>query len=309
MEVFARLDSVTKTYGSVVALDSVSVVVPAGVTAVLGPNGAGKSTMIEILAGLRRPGSGRVEVLGGNPADIGVKARLGLTPQRTALPWRLTVAETLALIAAHYPDPVPRAELVEQLGLGPFLTKRCGTLSGGQRRRVALATALVGRPELLFLDEPTTGLDADSRDGLWSAIATVAAAGSAVLLTTHDMAEAEHLAEQVVVVTGGQVARTGSVTEVVAEVGLHLVDVEVTGVLPPIAVSGPADRVETVGNRTHIYTADPDATVRALVRADVSFTGIRVERVGLEEAIRTISKTVDPGTVARTEIRVAEKVA
>jgi ABC-2 type transport system ATP-binding protein len=285
VEVVAELDSVTKTYGKVVALDAVSIGVGRGVTAVLGPNGAGKSTLIEILAGLRRPSGGRVTVLGGNPRDKAVRGRLGLTPQQTAVPSRLTVAETLDLVAAHYPHPADRTRLVAQLGLDEFLHKRNGTLSGGQRRRVALATALIGDPELIFLDEPTTGLDTESRARLWEAVAGIAADGRAVLLTTHDMVEAETLAQRVVVVADGHVALTGSVAAVCAEVGLHVVDVVVPGGLRPEAVA-PGDRVETIGDRAHVFTADPDATVRALVRHNVPFHGIRVDRVGLEEAIK-----------------------
>jgi ABC-2 type transport system ATP-binding protein len=290
VEVIARLDRVTKTYGKVVALDAVSFTVTSGVTAVLGPNGAGKSTMIELLSGLRHATSGHVEVLGGSPGDLAVKARIGITPQRTALPWRLTVAETLDLLAAHYPHPLPRAEVVESLDLGQFLHKRNGTLSGGQRRRVALGAALIGSPELLFLDEPTSGLDADSRDRLWIAIAEVAAGGRAVLLTTHDMAEAEHLADRIVVIADGQVARDGSIDDVIMEVGLHLVEVEVPEGTSPLTFTAiPTERVEQVGSRTRLYTADPDATVRALVLERVPFRGIRIERVGLEEAIRAIT--------------------
>lgn len=290
MEVIARLEHVTKTYGKVVALNAVSLTVSRGVTAVLGPNGAGKSTMIELLSGLRRPTSGRVEVLGGDPGDLAVKARIGITPQRTALPWRLTVAETLDLLAAHYPNPLTRDEVVQRLDLGEFLKKRNGTLSGGLRRRVALGAALIGNPELLFLDEPTSGLDADSRDRLWAAIAEVSAGGRAVLLTTHDMAEAEHLAGRIVVIAGGQVARDGSLDDVIVEVGLHLVELEVPeGTSPLTFTTIPAERIEQLGNRTKIYTADPDATVRALVLDRVPFRGIRVERVGLEEAIRAIT--------------------
>ncbi|HLU43872.1 MAG TPA: ABC transporter ATP-binding protein [Natronosporangium sp.] len=303
MDIIARLDHVTKTYGSVVALDSVSVTIPPGVTAVLGPNGAGKSTMIEILAGLRRPSAGRVEVLGGDPTHVSVRRRLGLTPQATALPWRLTVAETLDLLAAHYPRAVPRESLVDTLDLGGFLHKRNGTLSGGQRRRVALAAALIGSPELVFLDEPSTGLDATSRDRMWSAITEAALRGTGVVLTTHDMAEAEHLAHRVVVIAGGQVARTGSVTEVCAEVGLHLVDFAVTGPVPTLPGLIDTDRWETKGNRVHIYTPDPDRVVRTLVHQDVPFQDIRIDRVGLEEAIRTISiRTLD-------HTRIPEEVA
>ncbi|WP_034593213.1 ABC transporter ATP-binding protein [Hamadaea tsunoensis] len=310
MTVIAQLDHVTKTYGQVVALDAVSLTVPAGVTAVLGPNGAGKSTMIEILAGLRSPSGGQLKVLGGDPTTLAIKARIGLTPQRTALPWRLTVAETLDLIGAHYPAPIPRSVIVETLGLGAFLNKRNGTLSGGQRRRVALGAALIGAPDLLFLDEPTTGLDTDSRNQLWSAISAVAAQGRSVLLTTHDMIEAEHLAENVIVIAGGQVAREGEIEEVIAQVGLHLVEADVPeGTSELTFATVHAERVERIGSRVRIYTADPDATVRALVVDRVPFRGIRVDRVGLEEAIRAITATDADAPVSPAVGQITEKVA
>lgn len=299
MEVVARLDNVTKTYGQIVALDAVSIAIPQGVTAILGANGAGKSTAIDILAGLRRPISGRVEVLGGDPASLAVRARLGLSPQATALPWRLTVAETLHLLAAHYPDPIAPDALADRLDLHGIWKRRNGTLSGGQRRRVVLASALVGNPDLVFLDEPTTGLDVESRDLLWTAIEKVAAEGRSVLLTSHNMPEVERLASHVVVIAGGRVSQFGSVDDVCANVGLHVVEAELPGPLPE-PVTAHAVRVEPAGTRTRLYTADPDATVRALVRHDVPFRAIRVDRVGLEEAIRTAAHAQPRNEPVRT---------
>jgi ABC-2 type transport system ATP-binding protein len=266
--------------------------------------------MIEILAGLRGPSGGRLEVLGGDPTTLAIKARIGLTPQRTALPWRLTVAETLDLIGAHYPAALKRSEIVDTLGLGPFLNKRNGTLSGGQRRRVALGAALIGSPELLFLDEPTAGLDVDARDQLWTAITAVADQGRSVLLTTHDMTEAERLASNVVVIAGGQVAREGAIDEVIAQVGLHLVEAEVPeGTSPLTFATVHAERIEWVGSRARIYTADPDATVRALVVDRVPFRGIRVDRVGLEEAIRAITATDADAPVSPAVGQIMQKAA
>jgi ABC-2 type transport system ATP-binding protein len=284
METIASLDHVTKAYGATIALDDVSLTVHAGVTAVLGPNGAGKSTMIRILAGLHRPGAGQVRVLGGEPQSAEIRGRIGLTPQTSALPLRLTVSETLDLLAAHYPRPYPRNDLVKRLDLDPFLHKRNGTLSGGQQRRVALAAALVGGPDLAILDEPTSGLDADSRESLWDAVGELAADGCAVLLASHDMAEVERLANRVVVITEGRISHAGTVAEIRAAVGVHLVEFAVAGALPAEVTVGA--QVERFGGRIRVYTPDPDAVVRRLVRHDVPFQDLRVDRAALAEAIR-----------------------
>ncbi len=167
----ARLLDVSRTFGNVVALDHVSVDLRRGeLVGLLGPNGAGKSTLISLLCGQRKPSAGRVEIFSGDPRTAKNRVRLGMTPQETGLPPTLRVGEVLNFVASHYPDPMATGPLLERFGLSHKGGSQTGGLSGGQKRRLSLALALVGRPDLILLDEPTTGLDVEARRQVWSAI-------------------------------------------------------------------------------------------------------------------------------------------
>ncbi len=198
-----------KSYGDHTVLNDVTLDVRVGeVFALLGPNGAGKTTTVEILEGHRRAGAGLVEVLGVDPAtgDGRFRRRLGIVPQETAAFERATVAETLAMFAALYDDPLDIDEALATVDLDVRKDQLVDTLSGGQRRRLDVGCGLVGRPELLFLDEPSTGLDPEARRALWSTIAAQRDSGVTVLLTTHALDEAEFLADRIGVLLGGQLA-------------------------------------------------------------------------------------------------------
>jgi ABC-2 type transport system ATP-binding protein len=205
------VEHLVKRYGAVTAVHDVGFDVPAGqVTALLGPNGAGKTTIIEILTGLLAPSSGTVRVLGADPRRGGRhgrawRARIGLVLQSTGLDPQLTVSEALRLFARLYPRPLPVAGVLDAIGLTDDAATRIGALSGGQRRRVDLGVGVIGRPDLLFLDEPTTGLDPEARRRLWAMIRNLAAAGGTVLLTTHYMDEAERLADRLIVLAAGRI--------------------------------------------------------------------------------------------------------
>ncbi|WP_347347107.1 ABC transporter ATP-binding protein [Nigerium sp.] len=207
-------ESVTVDLGGRRILDDLSfTAAPGRVTALLGPNGAGKTTTIRCCTGLLRPASGRVRVLGGSPGEPGVAARVGLMPQSTGAWSGVRPAELLAYLASLYARPQPVAGLVEALGLGDFASTPYRRLSGGQKQLVNLAGALVGRPALVFLDEPTAGLDPHVRHRVWQLIASLAADGVAVLLTTHAMDEAEKLADHVWMMDAGRIVLDGSVPE------------------------------------------------------------------------------------------------
>jgi ABC-2 type transport system ATP-binding protein len=201
-------ERLTKRYGQFAAVDDVSFEVPRGqLLAVLGPNGAGKTTTMEMLEGFTRPSSGTVRVLGADPhrAPRAWRARIGLVLQSTALDGEFTVADTLRLFARHYPAPRRVREVLDLVDMKDDARTRVGVLSGGQRRRVDIAIAIVGRPEVLFLDEPTTGLDPEARRHTWAAVGNLTAAGATVLLTTHYIDEADHLADRIIVLSGGRV--------------------------------------------------------------------------------------------------------
>ncbi len=216
------VSGLTKSYGDHVALVDVGFEVEAGETvAILGPNGAGKTTTVEILEGFRRRSGGRVSVLGEDPGEAGRswRARIGLVLQATSLDEQLTVREELSLYAGIYPDPRSVVEVMDLVGLADEADRRIGDLSGGQKRRVDLGLGIIGDPELLFLDEPTTGLDPAARRAAWETVGRLCAGGMTVVLTTHYLEEAEKLADRVVVVAGGKVVADAPPGEVGALAG------------------------------------------------------------------------------------------
>ena len=205
--VAVEVRGVRKAYGGVVALDGVDLEVRRGeVLALLGPNGAGKTTLVEILEGHRSADAGQVDVLGFDPArrERAFRERIGIVLQDAALERELTVREAIELFAAPYPNPLPAQDVADLVGLGDRLDARTRTLSGGQRRRLDVAVGIAGDPELIFLDEPTTGFDPAARRQSWELIAGLRARGRTILLTTHYMEEAQHLADRVAVMTDGR---------------------------------------------------------------------------------------------------------
>jgi ABC-2 type transport system ATP-binding protein len=207
----AALRAVTKRFGDTVALDSVDLEIRTGeVVALLGPNGAGKTTALSLLLGLRRPDTGSVTLFGQDPRLVAARAAVGVTPQESGFPPTLRVRELVDLVRAHFPAPVPAGELLERFGLDGIARRQAGGLSGGERRRLSVALAFAGRPRALFLDEPTAGLDVESRRAVWAEVRSYAAAGRTVLLTTHHLEEAEGLASRVVLLARGAVVAEGS---------------------------------------------------------------------------------------------------
>ena len=214
-----EISGLVKRYGGRAVVDGLDLVAHHGqVTAVLGPNGAGKTTTIECCEGLREPDDGRVRVLGLDPLTQArdVRPRVGVMLQDGGLPTGVKAQEMLAHVARMYADPRDLGELSERLGLGSFARTTVRRLSGGQRQRLALAAAIVGRPELVFLDEPSAGMDPQTRHAVWDLVRELRDEGVAVVLTTHLMDEAEDLADHVVVVDHGRVIAQGSVPSLVS---------------------------------------------------------------------------------------------
>jgi len=282
----ARLEGVTKTFASVRALDDVDLDVRRGeIVALLGPNGAGKSTAVAIMLGLRRPDAGRVELCGRDPRDPAARRTVGAVLQDVGFPPGLRVRETVELVRAHFPDPASTAEILERLGLSSAAERYGGGLSGGQRRRLAVALALVGRPNVLFLDEPTTAMDAGARRELLDDLAEFAAQGGAVLLTTQQLAEAEEIATRVVLLMAGRAMLEGTVGQVRARGGLAKVTFR-AAVVPRL---DGATSVESRGDRHVVYVDDADAFVTELVRSGAAFRELEVTPVSLEDAFVSLT--------------------
>jgi len=293
-EILARLDGVTRRFGDVTAVDDVTLEIRSGtIVGLLGPNGAGKSTLLSLIQGLRRPTAGTVSLFGGDPRDAHRRRALGSTPQQTALPPSLRVGEVIDLVGAHFDDRVPRGELAELFGLTDLLRKQTGALSGGQQRRVAVALAFVGRPRLVLLDEPTTGLDVDARAVLWDAIRAQHALGTTVVVTSHYLEEIEALAQRVVVVGEGRVLADDSLGAVLGRVGASRVRLatpqpEAVGALAPVAHWSTDE-----DGRVVLTVADADALVRDLVGSGIPFSGLEIRSASLEEAFLALT---DPTT-------------
>ncbi len=277
-----------KRFGRFTAVENVSFEVAAGqVTAVLGPNGAGKTTTIEILEGFQAPTAGTVRVLGADPHAAGRawRARIGLVLQTTSLDAQLTVAEALSLFGTLYPDPRRVGEVLDVIDLDADARTRIGALSGGQRRRVDLGIAIIGQPEMLFLDEPTTGLDPEARRRLWSVIENLTAGGTTVLLTTHYLDEAQHLASRVIVLADGRVVADATPDQLRAMGGVPVISYR----LPAAASALPAALTEYVdGSLLTLPSADVTADLAVLVgwarQNHVDLTGLEVGPPSLEDA-------------------------
>jgi ABC-2 type transport system ATP-binding protein len=290
----ARAVEVTRRYGDTLALDRVSLdIAPGELVGLLGPNGAGKSTLLSLLTGVRSPSAGRVELLGGDPRRPASRRRLGVTPQETGLPASLRVGEVVDFVRAHYPDPMSRDEVLARFGLADLVRRQTGGLSGGEKRRVAVALAFAGRPEIVVLDEPTTGLDVEARRSLWDGIREFHTGGGTVVLTSHYLEEIEALAQRVVVIGNGRVRADDTVSAVRGLVSVRRVSL--TSAVPMPALPG-LSATDREGDRWHLLTPDSDRLVRDIVAAGVPFTDLEVRPTSLEEAFLTLTDRTSTDT-------------
>ena len=282
----ASLTAVSKRLGATQALTGVDIAVPRGrVVAVLGPNGAGKSTAISILVGQRRPDAGRAELFGADPRQPAARRRLGVTPQGSDFPRTLAVRDIARLVAAHYPRPRPIASLFETFGLTAIAARQTGGLSGGERRRLAIALAFIGNPDLVILDEPTTGLDVAARRAVWQGATAFVESGGTLVLTTHYLEEAEALAHDLVVIDHGRICAAGGITEIRARVALSRVSFAAPAVpdMPGLAAATYS------AGRVSVATTDADALVRDLVARAVPFSELEVRPAPLEDAVLALT--------------------
>jgi ABC-2 type transport system ATP-binding protein len=291
-----------KTYGPVEAVRGIDLAVRAGeIFAFLGPNGAGKTSTVEILEGYRRRDAGEVSVLGLDPATPtrAWRERIGIVLQGGRLRPHLTVRESVELFAGYYPRPRPVDETIELVGLGSQRSARTERLSGGQQRRLDVALALVGDPELLFLDEPTTGLDPAARRNTWRVISGLRELGKTVLLTTHYMDEAQELADRVAIINAGEIVAHGPPEELG---GRDTAPVEIRfrvpdGVGPDQLPSGLPGDVEISDGRAVLRTHEPVPALNALtswaLERGHDLPALEVERPSLEDIYLQLTESRD----------------
>ena len=295
-EAMARLQGVRKRYGALQALDGVDLVLRGGeLLALLGPNGAGKTTAIGLLLGLLRADAGQATLFGGDPQDIRLRRHVGVMLQDADLPPTLRVGELIRQAASYYPTPRSVAETAAIAGIEDLLGRPYGKLSGGQQRRVQFALALCGRPRLLFLDEPTVGMDIQARQGLWAAIRRLVGDGCGVVLTTHYLEEAEALADRVCVLARGRIVSEGSVDALRARIARKRVWCATALPLARVAEWDEVAEASREGERLCLATEVPERLVRRLLAEDPALSALEVRAAGLAEAFTELTR--DPATL------------
>ncbi|MET0893950.1 MAG: ABC transporter ATP-binding protein [Pseudoxanthomonas sp.] len=293
-EVLASLRCVRKSYGKVLALDDMNLQLRGGeVLALLGANGAGKSTAVAVMLGLCDADRGEALLLDQSPRAMDARRRCGVMLQSTTLPDTLEVGELLAMSRGYYAQPFSVADCVAMAGLDGLLRRRYGRLSGGQQRRVQFAMAICGRPQVLFLDEPTTGLDIEARQQMWAAIRERAAAGCAVLLTTHYLEEAEALADHVVVMQAGRTLAEGSVEQIRERVLQRRIRCSTQVSEHGIATWPGVRRVLRDGKLLEIQAEPVEPVVARLLSEDPLLSALEVHRAGLADAFLEITRTAE----------------
>ncbi len=294
----AQLHKVVKRYGAVTALDHVDLQVRRGeLLALLGVNGAGKTTAVSLLLGLQRPDEGRVELFDLDPQSLAARRRVGVMLQDAMLQAVLRVDELVRLTSSYYPRPLPLQEVARRAGIEELLPRRYGKLSGGQKRRVQFALAICGDPQLLFLDEPTVGLDHGARTAMWKSLRELVARGCSIVLTTHYLEEAESLADRVAVLSRGRLVAEGSVDEIRAHVAQRRIrciselNLEMLRGWPEVT------QARRDGERLEVVSDEIEAVLRRLLAADPNLRELEVRRAGLAEAFVEITTDAE----ARTE--------
>lgn len=294
--VLAELRNATKRFGShgaaVDAVSGMDLIVRAGeLLAVLGPNGAGKTTAIGMLTGLRRPTSGTALLFGRDARDLAARRRMGTMLQASGVPDTLRVRELLDEFRGYYPHPLPLAAVIAAASLDEVEHRRYGELSGGQQRRVLFALAVCGNPELLFFDEPTTGLDIDARRDLWSTLRELRAAGAGIVLTTHYLEEADALADRIVVLDRGRIIAEGSPSEIKGLVPGRRIRAETSvGALDAQAFRG-VRHASRDGRWLELLTVSAESALRELFARDPALTNLTVIEPTLEDAFLALIAT------------------
>ncbi len=291
-QVIAELRDVWKSYGEVVALYGLDLQIRAGeVLGLLGPNGAGKTTTVNLLLGLVQPLQGSVEVFGMDPQSTRSRMHVGAMLQISAVPETLRVRELVELFSSYYPSPMVVDETIRIAGLEGLEDRPFGKLSGGQRQRVLFALSICGDPELLYLDEPTTGLDVEARRGLWSQIRSFVDRGRSVVLTTHYLEEADALADRIVLLDRGRSIAEGTPAEIKSRVQGRRIRCRTR--LHPFELQGIPGirRIEEIDGILEILTPRAEPIVRELLMRDADLADLEVLGAALDDAFLALTET------------------
>jgi ABC-2 type transport system ATP-binding protein len=289
--IVASLEAVNKNYGNIRALRAVDFRVHAGqVVALLGPNGAGKTTAVKLLLGLSQPTAGKVRVFGGDPTNPANRMRTGAMLQVGRVPETLRVREHIDLFSSYYTKPMAAAEVLAAAGLEKLSDRKFGDLSGGQKQRVLFALAICGDPDLLFLDEPTVGLDVEARRMLWDEIRRMVERGKTVLLTTHYLQEADALADRVAVINQGEIIAQGTPDEIKAKTsGKRIRCITSLGIATLRQMAGVTE-VKEDREAVEIHAVEAEPVVRELLARDAQLSGLEITSAGLEEAFIALTQ-------------------
>jgi len=303
--IIASLTNITKRYkNGVIALDGISLNLRRGeVVALLGPNGAGKSTAVKLMMGLSSPTSGTVSIFNADPRDTAARLRTGVMLQIGRAPEMLRVREHIEIFRGYYPQPMPYADIIKAAGLEAIENRFFGELSGGQKQRTLFGIALAGDPDLIFLDEPTVGLDIEARRAMWAQIRSLAARGKTVLLTTHYLEEADALAHRIIVINKGKVVCEGTPAEVksmganglhsnagtAAQQGIKIIRCVTTLTAEHLLAIPAVTHIESAGNLTILTSTQPEATLREMLALDQTLHSLEVQSPLLEDAFLALT--------------------
>ena len=288
----AALTGVSKKYGAVTALDGLNLSLRAGeVVALLGPNGAGKSTVVRLMLGLAGPTSGMVRVFGADPRNAASRTRVGAMLQVAKVTDTIRVREHIDLFRSYYPEPLQVEEIMRTAQLGGIENKFFGELSGGQKQRLLFALALCGDPDLVFLDEPTVGMDIEARHGLWQQIRMLKSRGKTVLLTTHYLEEADALADRVIVVHKGHVVSEGTSADIKRMSGGKRVKCMTRLDDAFLRALEGVTAVKRDGDSVVVTAANAEGVVREMLLADERLAALEVTSPALEDAFLALTKS------------------
>jgi ABC-2 type transport system ATP-binding protein len=279
-----ELTEARKSYGRTEALKGVSIAIHSGeVVAMLGPNGAGKTTAISLMLGLRKPSAGRARLFGLEPTDVRARSRCGVMLQESGVPELLKVRELVRLFGTYYPAPLPVGTAIEMAGLTDNADTRIDRLSGGQKQRLYYALAVVGNPQVLFLDEPTVGLDVEGRRTFLAGLRRAVDSGQTILLTTHYLQEADEIARRIIVIDHGVVIADAPPAQIKAKVAGKRVSFQ-AAVSDAAFQSLPVKGLEIADERVRFLTNEPEEVLRALFARGVQISDLEVTGADLEDA-------------------------